>query len=135
VGYEKIAGLDTQIGDTFAGVAQLVNAGIELAEREAGNGSLGVKAPKNSPETAAIGATALPDKLVGLRIRDFLGDPVHAGLTLQRIPQVYRHEISLLKRNPGGKRTGIKGIQRSQHLFHTVQPKPPSGWQIWRSFQ
>jgi hypothetical protein len=120
VGYEKIAGLDTQIGDTFSGVSQLVNAGIELAEREAGNGSLGVKAPKNSPETAAIGATTPPDQLIGLRIRDFLSDPVHPGLTLQGIPQVYRREISLLKRSPGGKRTGIKGIQRSQHLFHAA---------------
>ena len=135
MGYEKVAGLDTQIGDTFFGLAQLVNAGIELAEREAGNGSLGVKAPKNSPETAAIGATTLPDQLIGLRIRDFLGDPVHPGLALQGIPQVHRREIPLLKRNPGGNGTGIKGIQRSQHLFHAVQPKPPSGWQIWRSFQ
>jgi hypothetical protein len=90
MGYEKVAGLDTQIGDTSASLAQLVNAGIELAEWEAGNGSLGVKAPKNSPETAAIRAATFPDKLIGLRICDFLGDPVHAGLTLQGIPQVYR---------------------------------------------
>jgi hypothetical protein len=118
--HKKIAGLDTQIGDTSSGAAQLVNARIELAEREAGNGSLGIKAPKNSPETAAIGAATLPDQLIGLRICDFLGDPVHPGLTLQGIPQVYRGEISLLKRDPGGKRTGIKGIQRSQHLFHAA---------------
>jgi hypothetical protein len=128
LGYQKIAGFHTQIGDAFLDGAQLIDARIEFRKRQAGDRILGVKAPKNGPKTTAVGATTLPDHLIGLRIRYFLGNPVHTGLALQGISQVHWREISLLKCDPGSERPGIKGVQRLNYFFHVAQLKSPSGW-------